>query len=61
MSYRVTFEQYHTYEVDAKNEDEAFDKAYKEFQSDMRRSVSNTWYDAYDIDYDEDDEDDEDV
>ena len=60
MSYRVTFEQYHTYEVEAASEDEAFDKAYKEFLSEMRRSVANTWYDSVDIYYDEDEEEEED-
>lgn len=57
MNYKVVFEQYHTYEVDAKDEDEAFDVAYKEFISDMRCTVANTWYDSVDIECDEEDED----
>lgn len=58
--YRVEFVQYHYYYVEANDEDEAFDNAYKEFQSDMRSSVANTIYDDYEIEcLTEDDEDDE--
>lgn len=53
MKYTVKFEQYHTYEVEAESEDEAFDKAHEEFVSDMRTPVANSWYDAVDIYYDE--------
>lgn len=33
--YDVTFTQYHCYTVESENEEEAEQKAYKEFQSDM--------------------------
>lgn len=56
-SYTVTFTQYHTYEVEAKDEDEAEDKAYKEFQSDMRRSAGSAFYDDVEVECNEDDED----
>ena len=55
MKYTVRFEQYHTYEVEADSEDEAFNKAHKEFVSDMRTPVACTWYDAVDVDCDEED------
>ena len=58
LLYTVKFEQHHTYKVEANNEDEAFDKAHKEFVSDMRYPVANTFYDFYDIECDEGDEED---
>jgi hypothetical protein len=58
MKFRVTFEQYHTYEVEADSEETAFDKAHEEFTSDMRRPVANTWYDSVDIECEDEDEDD---
>ena len=58
MKYTVKFEQYHTYEVEADSKDEALDKAHDEFLSDMYYPAANTWYDAVDIDCDEDDEED---
>lgn len=45
MTYTVTFVQYHTYEVEADDENEAFDNAYDEFQSDMRCSIACVNYD----------------
>lgn len=48
--YFVTFTQYHCYTVEAENEEEAEQKAYKEFQSDMRSPIAQTWYDDCDID-----------
>lgn len=45
--YCVTFTQNWSYTVEAESEDEAEALAYKEFQSEMRRSVSNTCYDYY--------------
>ena len=42
--FEVSFIQYHTYDVEADTEEEAEDKAFKEFQSDMRRGVSSTFY-----------------
>lgn len=56
MSYKVTFVQYYTYDVEAEDEDEACDKAYKEFQSDIRCSVASAWYDDIEIEC-EDEED----
>ena len=47
--FEVSFIQYHTYDVEADTEEEAEDKAFKEFQSDMRRSVSSTFYDDMEI------------
>jgi hypothetical protein len=54
MNYTVTFVQYHTYEVDAMDEDEAFHNAYDEFQSDMRSSIANTFYDYFEVECNED-------
>lgn len=56
--YKVTFIQYHTYTVDAKNEDDALDKAYRDFRADMRSSVASTQYDDYEIEGGDDDEED---
>ena len=57
MTYKVTFVQYHTYTVDAMDEDEAFHEAYDEFQSDMYYPVANTWCDDVDVECEEEDED----
>lgn len=57
--YRVEFVQCHYYYVEANDEDEAFDNAYKEFQSDMRSPVVNTSYDDYEIECLTEDEKDE--
>lgn len=61
MTYKVTFVQYHTYTVDAEDEDNAFHEAYDEFQSDMHYPVANTWYDYVDVECEEEDEDDEEL
>ena len=58
MKYYVSFIQYHNYEVEADNESEAENKAYKQFASDMRRPVAQTWYDDVEIDCDEEEYDD---
>ena len=61
--YRVIFTQYYEYEVDANNDNEAHDKAYKELEAEMRYPVANTIYDEIEIeclDDDEEDYDDED-
>lgn len=47
--YRVSFIQYHTYDVEAETESEAEDKAFKEFQSDMRCSVASTQFDDMEV------------
>lgn len=57
MKYTVTFVQYHTYTVDAEDEDKAFDEAYEEFKGDMRSSIAATWYDDVEIECNEEDED----
>lgn len=58
MKYTVTFTQYHTYTVDAEDEDSAFDEAHEEFKGDMRSSIAATWYDDVEIECNEEDEDD---
>jgi hypothetical protein len=54
-NYTVTFIQYHTYGVEAENEHEAENEAYKEFESDMRCPVAYTFYDDVEIECDEED------
>ena len=54
-NYTVTFTLYYTYEVEADNEDEAFDNAYEEFCSDMRYPVASTSYDFVHIECAEED------
>ena len=49
MLYTVTFTQYHTYDVDANSEDEAYRNAYNEFLHDMRTPIANTTYDDVEI------------
>ena len=55
MNYTVTFIQYHTYDVEAESDSEAENKAYREFASDMRHPVAQTWYDEVEIECDEED------
>lgn len=58
--YMVTFTQYNDYEVEAHNEDAAFDKAYEEFRVDMSRPIARTWYDNIEVEctrYGDDEED----
>ena len=57
MEYTVTFVQYHTYTVDAEDEDDALSEAYKEFQREMYYPVANTWYDDVEIKCEDEDED----
>lgn len=56
MKYTVRFERYYTYEIEADNEDEAFDNAYEEYQSDMRYPIADTWYDWVSVDCEEDED-----
>ena len=42
MNYKVIFEQYHSYYVEADSEEEAFNKAHDEFISDMQYPIANT-------------------
>jgi hypothetical protein len=48
-TYTVTFIQYYEYEIDAHDEDTAFDKAYEKFKSEMYRPIARTGYDDVDI------------
>ena len=69
MLYKVTFVQLNEYEVEAKSEEEAEDKAYEEFSRDMHRAVAHTDYDYAEVeeigeddaekDWEDDEEDDE--
>ena len=61
MTYKVIFTQHYEYEVKAKNDSEAHDRAYKEFEAEMRYPVANTIYDEIEIEClnDEEDYDDE--
>ena len=59
--YNVTFTQFWVYTVEAEDEDSAEELAFKEFQSEMRRSAGSTCYDyietqCLDPDDDEDEE-----
>ena len=47
--YNVTFIQYHNYVVEAEDENEAENLAYKEFLSDMRSPTANTSYDEVEV------------
>ena len=47
--FEVSFIQYHTYNVEADTEEEAEDKAWREFQSDMRGSIASTQFNDIEI------------
>lgn len=60
--YNVIFTQNWAYTVEAESEDEAETLAFKEFQSEIRRSAGSTCYDYLEtqcLDPDEDDDEDE--
>lgn len=57
-TYEVTFTRYYTYTVTAEDEDEAIDKAEKEFSQDNHSAVAVTWYDESEVEC-QDDEDEE--
>ena len=57
MKYEVTFYQSLTIEVEAANEDDAFNKALPRFKSEMRRSIARTDYDDCDVELIDEDED----
>lgn len=60
MRYRVAFSQYSVYEVEAANENDAIDIAYKDFKSEMSYPVAHTIYD--DVEAEElDDEEEENI
>lgn len=44
-TYTVMFAQWHTYEVEAENPEEAIDIAQEDFIQDMCRPIANTEYD----------------
>ena len=51
MKYKVRFEKYYTYEVEANNSNEAYDNAYKKYKEDMYRIVTNPC--SLDFNYDD--------
>lgn len=58
--YTVTFTQYWSYEVEAPNEDDAFDKAEELFERDMHQAVAHTWWDESEVECVEHGDEDED-
>jgi hypothetical protein len=57
MKYEVTFYQSFTFEVEAADEDDAFNKALPEFEFEMRLPVARTDYDDYEVEPINEDED----
>lgn len=55
-TYTVTFTQYHTYEVDAEDEKDAENKAYREFRNDMYSPIASAFYDEVEVECDEEEE-----
>lgn len=55
----VCFIQKWPYSVEAENEDQAIDLAFKEFQAEMRGSVASAYYDDYTVACDDEEEDDD--
>ena len=49
MLYNVRFIQSYEYEIEAEDENEAFEKGKKEFYSDVYSPIANTIYDDYEI------------
>lgn len=47
--YNVIFTQYHVYNVEADNEDDAENIAYEIFRSDMRYPAAMTFYDEVEV------------
>lgn len=58
MKYEVTFTWYHSYDIEADNEDEAIELAKKEFESDMRSPIADCYYDEVACLFEEDEYDD---
>ena len=54
--YKICFIQYYSYKVEAETEDEAFDLAYEEFDTDTHRPIANNFYDEVEIEEIEEDE-----
>lgn len=49
MKYKVWFTQYWGYEVEAEDEDVAFDLALEDFHAEMRRPIAHTCWDDVEI------------
>ena len=58
-NYHVTFSKYYDYDVEAYNEDDAHDKAYEMYASEMRSPIADTTYDEMDIECEDIEEDEE--
>lgn len=54
--YNVCFTQYWVYEVEAEDEDTAFDLALEDFHYEMRRPIAHTHYDDVEIEEVKEDE-----
>ena len=60
MNYTVTFTHHYCYDVEANNNDEAYNKAVVQFVSDMRQSIACTCFDEVSVECNDDLEDKED-
>ena len=49
----ITFIRYYSYDVEGEDEDECFDKAYKEFHSFCVSPIADTTYDDVEIELEE--------
>ena len=49
MKATICFTQYHTYEVEGKDEDDCLDKAEEMFDNEMKEPIARTWYDKVKI------------
>ena len=54
--YKICFIQYYSYEVEAEDEDVAFEEAHEVFCSDMRDPIARTYYDEVEIEKIEEEE-----
>ena len=59
MNYGVTFTRHSYFEVDAKSEEEAYDKAYKQFYHECHSPIGSAHYDEYEIECLDEEDDDE--
>lgn len=58
-NFQVTFTQNWVYDVEADTEEEAYDKAYREFLSEMSRSIAHTQYDEVEVECTDEESDDD--
>ena len=58
-NYCVTFTCYYNYDVQAEDEDDAIDKAYRKYEACKRRPIADTCYDEVDVELTDDEDDDE--